>query len=62
MLLGRVREIVVLVDGKGVISYVSPSVHEWLGYEPDEAIGLEVLAATHRRCLPCLASMPNSVS
>jgi two-component system, NtrC family, sensor kinase len=47
MLLAWVREIVLLVDGSGLISYVSPSAKEWLGYEPDEVIGLAVLAATH---------------
>jgi PAS domain S-box-containing protein len=48
MLLARVGEIVVLVDGAGLISYVSPSVKQWLGYEPDEVIGRDVRAGTHR--------------
>ncbi len=35
----NLSEVIVVVNAKGVITYVSPSVRQCLGYSPDELIG-----------------------
>jgi two-component system, NtrC family, sensor kinase len=54
-LLAEVREIVTLVDADGRISYVSPSLKRWLGYEPELVIGHDIVEGTHREDVPVLA-------
>ena len=46
-LLANSQEIVTLVSGDGVVSYVSPSVQRWLGYTPEELIGVDARELSH---------------
>ena len=46
-LLANSQEIVTLVSADGVVSYVSPSVQRWLGYTPEELIGVDARELSH---------------
>lgn len=41
-LLAHIREMVILVDGEGMVTYTSPSVERWLGYPADELVGHKI--------------------
>jgi PAS domain S-box-containing protein len=46
-LLAHLQEIVVLVDLSGLVTYTTPSIQRWLGYEPEELVGTEMLDKNH---------------
>jgi PAS domain S-box-containing protein len=45
-LLAHIREMVILVDADGLVTYTSPSVHRWLGYATEELVGHKIAAVT----------------
>jgi PAS domain S-box-containing protein len=45
-----------LVSREGIQLYASPSVKQWLGYEPDELVGKNVFALIHPEDLPRIQS------
>jgi two-component system NtrC family sensor kinase len=46
-LLAHIREIVILVDPRGLVTYTSPSVARWLGYGAEELVGRKVITVSH---------------
>jgi two-component system NtrC family sensor kinase len=46
-LLAHMQEIVMLVDQHGVVTFSSPSVKRWLGYEAEDLVGQELLSIGH---------------
>jgi two-component system, NtrC family, sensor kinase len=46
-LLAHLQEIVVLVDLSGLVTYTTPSIQQWLGYEPEELLGTQLLDQIH---------------
>jgi PAS domain S-box-containing protein len=45
-LVAHIREMVILVDPDGLVTYTSPSVERWLGYEAEELVGRKITAVT----------------
>jgi two-component system, NtrC family, sensor kinase len=45
-LLAYIREMVILVDADGLVTYTSPSVERWLGYATEELVGHKIAAVT----------------
>jgi two-component system NtrC family sensor kinase len=45
-LLAHIREMVILVDADGLVTYTSPSVQRWLGYATEELVGNNIAAVT----------------
>jgi PAS domain S-box-containing protein len=43
----NVSDIIAILDGRGLISYVTPSVERMLGYQPDELTGKDYSAFVH---------------
>ena len=46
-LLAHLQEMVLLVDGGGRVMYAAPSVERWLGYNPEELLGVELVGVVH---------------
>jgi PAS domain S-box-containing protein len=46
-LLAHLQEIVVLADAGGHLIYATPSMQRWLGYAPEELVGVELGTTTH---------------
>jgi PAS domain S-box-containing protein len=46
-LLAHMQDIVMLVDPHGLVTFSSPSVKRWLGYEADELVGQQLLSIGH---------------
>ena len=46
-LLAHLKEIVVLVDDDGLMTYATPSIEQWLGYRVDELVGEGVGLTSH---------------
>jgi PAS domain S-box-containing protein len=55
-LLTHIQAIVILVDPNGVVSYTSPSVTRWLGYEAEELLGEALTVISHPEDAQALAS------
>lgn len=47
MLLAHIQEIVLLADLEGRLTYAAPSMERWLGYAPEELIGMPLAETTH---------------
>jgi two-component system, NtrC family, sensor kinase len=45
-LLAHIREMVILVDADGLVTYTSPSVERWLGYAAEDLVGHKIAAVT----------------
>jgi PAS domain S-box-containing protein len=58
-LLAHMREIVILVDPDGLVTYTSPASERWLGYGADELVGRKVTAVTHVDDVAALTSALN---
>ena len=54
-------DVILLVDARGVIQYVSPNWKELLGHEPDEVIGLDSIELIHPEDQPRLGETLRSV-
>ncbi len=46
-LLSHLQEIVVLVDAERRLTYATPSMERWLGYSPDELVGIDLASTGH---------------
>ena len=46
-LFAHLQEILILVDGEGIVTYTSPSVERWLGYGPAELEGCPLASIEH---------------
>src|SRR5262245_36337927 len=47
LLIEQSQDVVALIDDTDAFSYVSPSVERWLGYRPEECVGIKALDLVH---------------
>jgi len=46
-LISNIDDVIAVLDGKGVISYVSPNIEKWFGWKPDEQVSVSAMDFVH---------------